>query len=1005
MSTRSRSTWRVLPAICSLLLACEAPPQAIEVPLDPAIDSGATAPPELADCSRPNAGCACDPGTAPIACHPDPRIGETRRCVPGLRSCRSGVWSGCEVGPEGDADGVAVEALVSGPSQCNPCDPQCFSTTTRPTSPTDIDTNNSSNVTVDPIVGGIQLTQQGTYTGTGDTDGDGIPDDFDAFPMDPTRNGFTENGGIFHMLPAGVNAGPDPVSISTTIRTADIYVLMDATGSMAGEIDNLKTSLLSGSYLSGTVYPTVVPGTPPEARASAFDLGSDPLPGVHPIQGDTTSMANDVTTGSGCSGNGRDAVYTFTLTQAQTVVIETSALWDTSISLRNAAFTQVGCHNNISATNLNSRLTMTNLAAGQYYLVVEGASALAAGPFTVSFTFNGANCSGVLGAVRCLIPDAWFGVGWFREIPVSPHGNSLNNVYVHTLDETGDVTSIANAVNALGTQGNVDWPESLTQGLFSAVTGNGLGPYWPARSANPAFAPCPAGSWGYACFRNGTIPIVIAFTDAPSHEAPDALYDYTVDTRWPASADITVTGNDTEATAYDMGDITAWVGTADRRIYAGRTDTQADNYDVLTVGCNGTARDAVYKFTLTATRRVQLSTYDSRLGNDTVLSLFRNSVSPLTRLACNDDIYFSSVQSQITTTLPAGTYYVTVDGAGGASGRHYLHVNGRPNTTGAPPYPSAEFPAYWEYTSNALADHRVKFIGIRSCNPGAGGDEGNFCPGTYNNLRDIAQTTGSIDTDGSPFVYTIQNNGTGLSTAVVTAVQRLASISRMNIQARAVDNPATAFDERNFIYAINITNCPAARCAGPRSGTLCGQCLPGTDVGFEVIFRNTGVAPTGVPRQSFPQTFDFTFELVGDNTYILNSVPVRIVVPPVYATYAPMGTYALDFDSGVRCASATEGPVWGRFDWTSTIAPGTRIDFQIRNAATQADLAIATPYTLTTPPSVSPVTSVQALLSSIGVPDYLRWARVTAVLYSDATMSQTPRLDQFSLSYTCVPNQ
>ncbi|AKF09504.1 hypothetical protein [Sandaracinus amylolyticus] len=1007
--------WLVLAALAAV--ACEAADGAPTPPPGPGgggeVDGGPSS------CVRPDEGCPCEPGTEPVECYPEPVVVDGERvCLgAGERYCRDGAWTACEVAPYERTPGVVTAPLITGPTQCNACDPRCFEYVDQPTTPGDVTSGNSSGVVLRPGGTGVELPPSGTYMGSGDRDGDGVPDDFDAFPTDPTRDGFTEEGGIFHLLPEGATEGPDPISISTTINAADVYVLMDATASMAGEISTLRNALTSGNYLGGTLYPSrAVSGN--EAMGSAYDFGTDPLPGVYPVTGTTAGMANDHA--AGCSGGGTaaDAVFRFTLTSEQTVMIETLEPlgYDTVLSLRNSTFGEVQCVDDVGGSR-RSQITRT-LAAGTYYILLEGWNG-GAGTYAMNVQFQGSSaCRGILGAINCIIPNAQFGVGYFREYPLTPYGSSENPVYVHVQDVTSDFTAVQNAVNGLVTQGNVDWPESMAQGLYSTVTGNGLGTYYPARGSNPSFSACPAGRWGYGCFRTGAIPIVIGFSDAPMHEGPDRQFDYAFDQRWPAATTVSLEQggsasmryrNDTQATAWDMGDITATVGSNQQVVYAGRTRwTQGsstyrlgNDYDTAVVGCNGSGEDAVFRFTLTQRRRVQLTTYSQFSSYDTVLSLFRSSVTAANRVTCSDDIYFSGTASMITTVLDPGTYYVVVDGWDGADGSYYLSVNGRVPTDGSPPYPSAQAPAYWEHTSHALRARNVKFIGIRSCSDGASGDEGTFCPDLLQDLRDVGIATGSVDDSGEPFVYTISNSGSGLDSTVVQAVQRLANYSRMDVSARATDDPATAFDERNFVQSITINNCPASRCTGPRTGSMCGQCLPGSDVGFDVVFHNTGVAPTGVPRTAVAQVFDFTLELVGDGTYVLDSVPVRIVVPPVRAEYPASGTYWRDYDSTARCAD-NERPDWGSLAWTATTPAGTSIEFQLQAADDPAGIPGAPRASILVPGSTSPRPILPALRAR-GYADGLRHLRVTAVLSSDALRSSTPNLERMAVDYTCVP--
>src|SRR5690606_39277005 len=115
-------------------------------------------------------------------------------------------------------------------------------------------------------------------------------------------------------------------------------------------------------------------------------------------------------------------------------------------------------------------------------------------------------------------------------------------------------------------------------------------------------------------------------------------------------------------------------------------------------------------------------------------------------------------------------------------------------------------------------------------------------------------------------------------------------------------------------------------------------------------FRNDFVMPTAVA-----QVFDFWIEVVGNGTFVLERVPVRIVVPSNVPTYPPSGSYWRDYDSTSFC-EGTERPDWNNLTWETVDLPaGTSIRWEIRAAQTLAGLATATPTTFTTPPTSSPV--------------------------------------------------
>ncbi|HEX5659176.1 MAG TPA: DUF4215 domain-containing protein, partial [Polyangiales bacterium] len=134
-------------------------------------------------------GDPCTDGSPPIVCSP-PAIkladGSTL-CTKGVAYCRAGVYSDCsyiqeyglaeldpntepEPVPGVDRVGSIQSALITQPTSCDSCHPDCFKATDRPTA-SDLTGTNSADVTYDPVSGGIRLkilvdsAQRGPITG------------------------------------------------------------------------------------------------------------------------------------------------------------------------------------------------------------------------------------------------------------------------------------------------------------------------------------------------------------------------------------------------------------------------------------------------------------------------------------------------------------------------------------------------------------------------------------------------------------------------------------------------------------------------------------------------------------------------------------------------------------------------------------------------------------------------------------------------------------------------
>lgn len=263
----------------------------------------------------------------------------------------------------------------------------------------------------------------------------------------------------------------------------------------------------------------------------------------------------------------------------------------------------------------------------------------------------------------------------------------------------------------------------------------------------------------------------------------------------------------------------------------------------------------------------------------------------------------------------------------------------------------------------------------------------------------LADATGSYDSAGARYVYQVDSSGSGLDMEIVDAVVDLANFNRIDISARATDDAATpGVDERDFVQSIAANAWGPGNCSGISGGTTFIQCLPGTQVDFSIAFRNDFVMPTTVP-----QTFTFFIEIVGDGSFIIDRIPVRILVPPVVPAYPPTGEYWRDYDSGLHCAD-NERPDWGMFNWTFlAIPPGTSVVLEFRAAETMAGLMSATPvtYNVTT---LTGTVDVAALLQVAGLPTGLPFLRATVVLNSNVPLlTETPVMQEFELLYNCVP--
>ncbi len=189
MNYVSGQTWAARGALSWALFAITAcaPPEQREL-----VDGPTIAPDQ---CVRWQEGCACDPGSAPVHCDKEiGREGPVVTCGSGMRACREGVWSTCDVNERRTV--ITGQALSSGAVQCSPCEPACATVQNFPTSEDEIE-GDGFNVSVDPN-GGIILTQQAPANGSTCVGGNGAG-----------CTGFNLNGDATGLPSSGVSLNPD----------------------------------------------------------------------------------------------------------------------------------------------------------------------------------------------------------------------------------------------------------------------------------------------------------------------------------------------------------------------------------------------------------------------------------------------------------------------------------------------------------------------------------------------------------------------------------------------------------------------------------------------------------------------------------------------------------------------------------------------------------------------------------------------------------------------------
>lgn len=147
----------------------------------------------------------------------------------------------------------------------------------------------------------------------------------------------------------------------------------------------------------------------------------------------------------------------------------------------------------------------TDIRVADVYFVIDTTFSMATAIANVTASLSTPG-TGIIDQVRAVIPEANFGIGEFRD-----NGDAF--LYRNTQDISADPALSQAAVATLGPGGGGDLPEGGIPAAFSAITGLGVG-------GLPARAGCAAGTFGYPCFRDGAVPILVIIQDNLFHNGP-----------------------------------------------------------------------------------------------------------------------------------------------------------------------------------------------------------------------------------------------------------------------------------------------------------------------------------------------------------------------------------------------------------------------------------------------------------------------------------------------------
>jgi hypothetical protein len=637
---------------------------------------------------------------------------------------------------------------------------------------------------------------------------------------------------------------------------------------------------------------------------------------------------------------------------------------------------------------------------------------------TTGTFINASECAtaagtGLVGALRCSLPDLWIGVGDFKDVGYMPHADPYAMTpYHHYLDTTDNVQHMVDAVAQMRAQWGRDQPEAATQAIYSVLTGVGLGDLVPNRGACPS---TPAGRWGYPCFRPGVLPILIIFGDAemwngprlaspiygnppfdgivgastrlpPVEQSPNVLYSSDPFTTWDLG-DLTNKSMTVMGSTKNMGnDVTTWDKGVCRR----------GNW---WSGYWSDGRDAVVQFSVSGSTDMFVSGQGTNYPTTNV-ALFDSGLGYVT---CDGGPGGGDYWGRFTRTLSAGDWYVVTDGAVDTNssvserlGNFQIRLhNQTADPGGHPSWETASLPIPWTTVEAELLARNVNVVGVVSTSTN----------GDLIGLDDmiaLAVATGSVDQDGNPYVQTINGDGSGLSTALIDAVRSLVGNTRRDVSFAPEDNAVTTtVDETQFVNNITASACPTSginNCLGGTGTAICNDCLQGAEVSFRFRLGNNIVT-----QAATPQVFNFDMVAYAGAAEI-GRIPVRVLVPEAGGAYGS-GYYQNTYDSDVVCQMPPERPDWGDLTWIGTTPSDSTVEFEFYTANTLEELDTVIPVSITYPTdTTAQVYDIGQELWKGGQENWLPYLRVRAKLNASSDSLSTPTFQGWSLQFNCIPS-
>ncbi len=553
----------------------------------------------------------------------------------------------------------------------------------------------------------------------------------------------------------------------------------------------------------------------------------------------------------------------------------------------------------------------------------------------------------IIPGVQAAVPDPAFAVSSFEDYPIDPFGDAPSGDRPFRLGTraTTDGAAAQTAVNGLTTRNGIDLPEAGIESLYqlgtgagTAWTGGSVAPFDPSQNLIPGVAD---GSIGGAGFRSDSLPIIVHVTDATSHVRDEYL-----------GVDPGITAASVSAARLALSSIGARVITI-ANVNLPRPSDFAITDQFFTDQCDGTgarffgtiapptASDVDW-FLLQGAQAgdvVSVETMAQPLGStlDSMVGVYAGA----TRLAFNDDINPGvATDSQLTVTLSgAGPFYVAItswdnpdfNGSGANTTGFYfanITVNGAGATRSPRGCPTADDGGSAATATvlstvplgppngvaQCLTECRAQLqdepfrlpYGISELTnaviPACAWDEfGAARPagcGAAECCTGLSGTGTPPNAAGMcPLSFEIDDQGTGIDTAVVAGIEALVSYSTFTITTVTRPDPTASIDTTCFIHGVIPQSAvtPSACAPIPNTADLIPpspeldsfeNVVPGTILTFTVNARNMSSA-TGfacAPAASGPQLFRAFIDVVADGVTVVDTRDVIIIVPP-----APVG--------------------------------------------------------------------------------------------------------------------